>query len=87
MFPDKAAPPEMPIVIDQMALKDILGPPLFELEVSSKDDSALNQPATTERSAGWSTFLTFIVKPCGAGRVCEQQRRVRCTAAHHEVET
>ncbi|XP_020559830.1 lon protease homolog 2, peroxisomal isoform X2 [Oryzias latipes] len=84
---DKAAPPEMPIVIDQMALKDILGPPLFELEVSSKDDSALNQPATTERSAGWSTFLTFIVKPCGAGRVCEQQRRVRCTAAHHEVET
>uniref|UniRef100_A0A3P9L6K5 Lon protease homolog n=1 Tax=Oryzias latipes TaxID=8090 RepID=A0A3P9L6K5_ORYLA len=36
MFPDKAAPPEMPIVIDQMALKDILGPPLFELEVSER---------------------------------------------------
>ncbi|XP_011474660.1 lon protease homolog 2, peroxisomal isoform X1 [Oryzias latipes] len=33
---DKAAPPEMPIVIDQMALKDILGPPLFELEVSER---------------------------------------------------
>uniref|UniRef100_A0A8C8DXI4 Lon protease homolog 2, peroxisomal n=1 Tax=Oryzias sinensis TaxID=183150 RepID=A0A8C8DXI4_9TELE len=31
-----AAPPEMPIVIDQMALKDILGPPLFELEVSER---------------------------------------------------
>uniref|UniRef100_A0A8C8DX59 Lon protease homolog 2, peroxisomal n=1 Tax=Oryzias sinensis TaxID=183150 RepID=A0A8C8DX59_9TELE len=32
----EAAPPEMPIVIDQMALKDILGPPLFELEVSER---------------------------------------------------
>lgn len=31
---DKAAPPEMPIVIDHIALKDILGPPLFEMEVS-----------------------------------------------------
>lgn len=29
-----AAPPEMPIVIDHVALKDILGPPLFEMEVS-----------------------------------------------------
>uniref|UniRef100_A0A8C5ERV8 Lon N-terminal domain-containing protein n=1 Tax=Gouania willdenowi TaxID=441366 RepID=A0A8C5ERV8_GOUWI len=36
---DKAAPPEMPIVIDHIALKDILGQPLFELEVS--------------RSSGW----------------------------------
>ncbi|XP_028263342.1 lon protease homolog 2, peroxisomal isoform X3 [Parambassis ranga] len=34
VFPDKAAPPEMPIVIDHIALKDILGPPLFEMEVS-----------------------------------------------------
>lgn len=33
---DKAAPPEMPIVIDQIALKDILGPPLFEMEVSER---------------------------------------------------
>uniref|UniRef100_A0A671VEX4 Lon protease homolog 2, peroxisomal n=1 Tax=Sparus aurata TaxID=8175 RepID=A0A671VEX4_SPAAU len=32
----KAAPPEMPIVIDHIALKDILGPPLFEMEVSGK---------------------------------------------------
>lgn len=31
---DRAAPPEMPIVIDHVALKDILGPPLFEMEVS-----------------------------------------------------
>jgi len=31
-----AAPPEMPIVIDHIALKDILGPPLFEMEVSIK---------------------------------------------------
>uniref|UniRef100_A0A673N7B7 Lon peptidase 2, peroxisomal n=1 Tax=Sinocyclocheilus rhinocerous TaxID=307959 RepID=A0A673N7B7_9TELE len=29
-----AAPPEMPIVIDPIALKDILGPPVFEMEVS-----------------------------------------------------
>uniref|UniRef100_A0A8C5ESA7 Lon protease homolog 2, peroxisomal n=1 Tax=Gouania willdenowi TaxID=441366 RepID=A0A8C5ESA7_GOUWI len=33
---DKAAPPEMPIVIDHIALKDILGQPLFELEVSER---------------------------------------------------
>ncbi|XP_040894982.1 lon protease homolog 2, peroxisomal [Toxotes jaculatrix] len=33
---DKAAPPEMPILIDHMALKDILGLPLFEMEVSER---------------------------------------------------
>ncbi|XP_017297071.1 lon protease homolog 2, peroxisomal isoform X1 [Kryptolebias marmoratus] len=33
---DKAAPPEMPIVVDHVALKDILGPPLFEMEVSER---------------------------------------------------
>uniref|UniRef100_A0A7N8XY34 Lon protease homolog n=1 Tax=Mastacembelus armatus TaxID=205130 RepID=A0A7N8XY34_9TELE len=33
---DKAAPPEMPIVIDHTALKDILGPPVFEMEVSER---------------------------------------------------
>ncbi|XP_075998267.1 lon protease homolog 2, peroxisomal [Genypterus blacodes] len=33
---DKSAPPEMPIVIDHIALKDILGPPLFEMEVSER---------------------------------------------------
>ncbi|KAK2841926.1 hypothetical protein Q5P01_012126 [Channa striata] len=33
---DKASPPEMPIVIDHIALKDILGPPLFEMEVSER---------------------------------------------------
>ncbi|XP_060892926.1 lon protease homolog 2, peroxisomal isoform X1 [Labrus mixtus] len=33
---DKAAPPEMPIVIDHIALKDILGPPLFDMEVSER---------------------------------------------------
>ncbi|XP_055030264.2 lon protease homolog 2, peroxisomal [Misgurnus anguillicaudatus] len=31
-----AAPPDMPIVIDHIALKDILGPPLFEMEVSER---------------------------------------------------
>ncbi|XP_051725630.1 lon protease homolog 2, peroxisomal [Ctenopharyngodon idella] len=31
-----AAPPEMPIVVDHIALKDILGPPLFEIEVSER---------------------------------------------------
>ncbi|XP_062245773.1 lon protease homolog 2, peroxisomal [Platichthys flesus] len=31
-----AAPPEMPIVIDHIALTDILGPPLFEMEVSER---------------------------------------------------
>uniref|UniRef100_A0A8C5EZ55 Lon protease homolog 2, peroxisomal n=1 Tax=Gouania willdenowi TaxID=441366 RepID=A0A8C5EZ55_GOUWI len=36
VFSDKAAPPEMPIVIDHIALKDILGQPLFELEVSER---------------------------------------------------
>ena len=36
MCSDKVAPPEMPIVIDPRALKDILGPPLFEMEVSRK---------------------------------------------------
>ncbi|KAI7802470.1 lon protease homolog 2, peroxisomal [Triplophysa rosa] len=30
------APPDMPIVIDHIALKDILGPPLFEMEVSER---------------------------------------------------
>uniref|UniRef100_A0A7N8YMP8 Lon protease homolog n=1 Tax=Mastacembelus armatus TaxID=205130 RepID=A0A7N8YMP8_9TELE len=33
---NKAAPPEMPIVIDHTALKDILGPPVFEMEVSER---------------------------------------------------
>lgn len=33
---DIAAPPEMPIVIDQVALKDILGPQIFEMEVSER---------------------------------------------------
>ncbi|XP_066569579.1 lon protease homolog 2, peroxisomal [Amia ocellicauda] len=33
---DLALPPEMPIVIDRHALKDILGPPLFEMEVSER---------------------------------------------------
>ncbi|KAM4553168.1 lon protease homolog 2, peroxisomal [Fundulus diaphanus] len=33
---DREAPPEMPIVIDQVALKDILGPPLFDMEVSER---------------------------------------------------
>uniref|UniRef100_A0A8C2CR13 Lon protease homolog 2, peroxisomal n=1 Tax=Cyprinus carpio TaxID=7962 RepID=A0A8C2CR13_CYPCA len=31
-----ASPPEMPIVIDHIALKDILGPPVFEMEVSER---------------------------------------------------
>ncbi|ETE72963.1 Lon protease-like 2, peroxisomal, partial [Ophiophagus hannah] len=35
-----ALPPEMPILIDFHALKDILGPPMYELEVSVR----LNQP-------------------------------------------
>uniref|UniRef100_A0A665V101 Lon protease homolog 2, peroxisomal n=1 Tax=Echeneis naucrates TaxID=173247 RepID=A0A665V101_ECHNA len=33
---NKVIPPEMPIVIDHIALKDILGPPLFEMEVSER---------------------------------------------------
>ncbi|XP_036043513.1 lon protease homolog 2, peroxisomal isoform X1 [Onychomys torridus] len=37
---DLALPPEMPILIDVHALKDILGPPLYELEVSER----LSQP-------------------------------------------
>ncbi|CAM2100997.1 lon protease homolog 2, peroxisomal [Caretta caretta] len=38
--PDLALPPEMPILIDFHALKDILGPPIYEMEVSER----LNQP-------------------------------------------
>ncbi|XP_043937899.1 lon protease homolog 2, peroxisomal [Protopterus annectens] len=37
---DLSLPPEMPIVIDRHALKDILGPPIYEMEVSER----LNQP-------------------------------------------
>ncbi|NXE35389.1 LONP2 protease, partial [Ptilorrhoa leucosticta] len=37
---DLALPPEMPILIDFHALKDILGPPLYDMEVSER----LNQP-------------------------------------------
>ncbi|TNN01027.1 hypothetical protein fugu_012273, partial [Takifugu bimaculatus] len=33
---EKAAPPEMPIVVDHMALSDILGPPMFDMEVSER---------------------------------------------------
>ncbi|XP_029008463.1 lon protease homolog 2, peroxisomal [Betta splendens] len=33
---DRVVPPEMPIVIDHIALKDILGPPVFEMEVSER---------------------------------------------------
>lgn len=32
----KDTPPEMPIVIDQAALTDILGPPVFDMEVSER---------------------------------------------------
>ncbi|KAI5759922.1 LONP2 [Gulo gulo luscus] len=38
--PDLALPPEMPILIDFHALKDILGPPMYEMEVSER----LSQP-------------------------------------------
>uniref|UniRef100_A0A8C9U820 Lon protease homolog 2, peroxisomal n=1 Tax=Serinus canaria TaxID=9135 RepID=A0A8C9U820_SERCA len=37
---DLALPPEMPILIDFHALKDILGPPMYDMEVSER----LNQP-------------------------------------------
>lgn len=37
---DLALPPEMPILIDSHALKDILGPPMYEMEVSER----LSQP-------------------------------------------
>ncbi|XP_043562859.1 lon protease homolog 2, peroxisomal [Chiloscyllium plagiosum] len=37
---DLALPPEMPIVIDRHALKDILGAPIYEMEVSQR----LSQP-------------------------------------------
>lgn len=37
---DLALPPEMPILIDFHALKDILGPPVYEMEVSER----LSQP-------------------------------------------
>ncbi|XP_032813573.1 lon protease homolog 2, peroxisomal isoform X1 [Petromyzon marinus] len=37
---DPCDPPEMPIVIDAQALKDILGPPAYEMEVSER----LSQP-------------------------------------------
>lgn len=33
---EKAAPPAMPIVIDHGALKDILGAPPFDMEVSRR---------------------------------------------------
>ncbi|KAM9569127.1 lon protease homolog 2, peroxisomal isoform 1-T1 [Salvelinus alpinus] len=33
---DMAEPPDMPIVIDHIALKDILGPHIFEMEVSER---------------------------------------------------
>ncbi|KAJ8281198.1 hypothetical protein GJAV_G00064620 [Gymnothorax javanicus] len=33
---DLALPPDMPIVLDRHALKDILGPPIFEMEVSER---------------------------------------------------
>ena len=42
VFSDMAAPPEMPIVIDYMALKDILGPPLFDIEVSRRTERENN---------------------------------------------
>lgn len=58
---DKAAPPEMPIVIDHVALKDILGPPLFEMEVSRMASGtcwAPQEPAGPLRNLlGPSTFL------------------------------
>nr|XP_033797362.1 lon protease homolog 2, peroxisomal isoform X1 [Geotrypetes seraphini] len=37
---DLALPPKMPILIDHHALKDILGPPMYEMEVSER----LSQP-------------------------------------------
>ncbi|XP_066183993.1 lon protease homolog 2, peroxisomal isoform X2 [Sylvia atricapilla] len=37
---DLSLPPEMPILIDFHALKDILGPPMYDMEVSER----LNQP-------------------------------------------
>lgn len=52
-FSDKAAPPELPIVIDRIALKDILGPPVFEMEVSRE----------RERAA-CAVFHKFITETC-----------------------
>lgn len=42
VFSDRTAPPELPIVIDHVALKDILGPPLFELEVRTWNTDSSN---------------------------------------------
>uniref|UniRef100_A0A7N6BVC1 Lon N-terminal domain-containing protein n=1 Tax=Anabas testudineus TaxID=64144 RepID=A0A7N6BVC1_ANATE len=47
---DKVSPPEMPIVIDHSALKDILGPPLFEMEVSrTTTESGVSSVQLTEQ--------------------------------------
>lgn len=52
VFSDKATPPEMPIVIDHIALKDILGPPLFEMEVSR---------TSTQRGKNWTRQAQQLV--------------------------
>ncbi|KAB1274565.1 Lon protease-like protein 2; peroxisomal [Camelus dromedarius] len=53
---DLALPPEMPILIDFHALKDILGPPMYEMEhmlqYTEADSSGLVQSALEKSHAG-----------------------------------
>ena len=54
---DTAAPPERPIVIDHVALKDILGAPPFEMEVGGgRGQEAL------EGSLGWTDTALSAVR-------------------------
>jgi len=62
VFSDKAAPPELPIVIDHIALKDILGPPLFEMEVSGTSHSE-DESSMFRVSAALINYMTQFTVP------------------------
>lgn len=58
---DLGLPPEMPILIDFHALKDILGPPMYEMEVSER----LSQPGVAIGLA----WTPWVGKSCSWRRV------------------
>lgn len=54
----------MPIVIDHMALTDILGPPLFDMEVStSQPPAAALTPPSGSEPALWPHPLSLSFGP------------------------
>ncbi|XP_009429027.1 lon protease homolog 2, peroxisomal isoform X4 [Pan troglodytes] len=82
---DLALPPEMPILIDFHALKDILGPPMYEMEVVGV---AALLAAVDSMGAQASTALVahHLVAVVFLGKVAEGRLRNATSQAQHQAQ-